>query len=187
LPRNDGSGLADYLLGTETVTAIAIDGAGRKWFGTKSSGVYLLSADNTKVISHYNAANSPLFSDSVTAVAVDSKTGEVWFGTSEGTLSLREIAIAGRDSYSDVYSFPNPVREDFSGNVTITGLMNDTEVRITDISGNLVYKTISEGGQASWDLTTYNGQRVRTGVYLVFCADTGATSSAVTKILVIGR
>jgi hypothetical protein len=187
VPRNDGSGLADYMLGTESITAISVDGANRKWLGTKSSGAYMLSADGTAVIKNYNIQNSPIFSDSIASIAVDNKTGEVWFGTSEGVLSVREIATSGSQSFSDVYSFPNPVREDYSGNVTITGLMKDTQVKITDISGNLVYETMSEGGQASWDLTTYNGHRVRTGVYLAFCANNDGSESCVTKILVIGR
>ena len=187
VPRNDGSGLADYMLGTESITAISVDGANRKWLGTKSSGAYMLSADGTTVLKNYNVQNSPIFSDSIASVAVDNKTGEVWFGTSEGVLSVREIATSGKQSFSDVYSFPNPVREDYPGNVTITGLMKDTQVKITDISGNLVYETMSEGGQASWNLTTYNGHRVRTGVYLAFCANNDGSESCVTKILVIGR
>ncbi len=122
VPRNDGSGLADYMLGTESITSIAVDGANRKWLGTKSSGVYQLSADGTTMIKNYTEQNSPLFSDSIATVAVDDITGEVWFGTSKGVLSVRETATSGKESFSDVYSFPNPVREDFSGNVTITGL-----------------------------------------------------------------
>lgn len=185
--RNDGSGLADYMLGTESITAISVDGANRKWLGTKSSGAYLLSADGTKVIKSYNTSNSPIYSDSIASIAVDNVTGEVWVGTSEGVLSLRELAISGSQSFNAVYSFPNPVRKDFHGNVTITGLMKETRIKITDISANLVYETVSEGGQASWDLTTYDGQRVRTGVYLVFCATSDGTESFVTKILVAGK
>ncbi|MFZ0282833.1 MAG: hypothetical protein WAL29_14370 [Bacteroidales bacterium] len=187
VPRNDGSGLADYMLGTETITSISIDGANRKWLGTRSSGVYLLSADGTKMLKNYNTQNSPLFSDSIASVAVDNKTGEVWFGTAEGVLSVREIAISGEQKFTDVYAFPNPVRENYDGKVTITGLVRDSRVKITNISGDLVYETVSEGGQAEWDLTTYTGNRVATGVYLVFCSGGDGSQSFVTKILVIGR
>jgi hypothetical protein len=187
VPREDGSGLADYLLGTETITSIGVDGANRKWLGTLNSGAYLLSADGTKMLKNYNTGNSPLFSDHITSLAVDDLSGEVWLGTSAGVLSLRETATAGGEEFGKVYSFPNPVRETFTGNVTITGLMRDTNVKITDVSGNLVYETVSAGGQASWDLTTYTGSRVTTGVYLVFCAASDGSQSCVTKILVIGR
>jgi hypothetical protein len=187
VPRNDGSGLADYMLGTESITSIAVDGANRKWLGTRNSGVYQLSADGTAMIKNYNEKNSCLFSDSIVSIAVDNITGEVWIGTSKGVLSVRETATSGKESFDSVYSFPNPVREDFMGNVTITSLMRDTEIKITDVSGNLVFKTVSEGGQASWDLTTYNGHRVSTGVYLIFCANGDGSKSCVTKILVIGN
>ncbi len=187
VPRNDGSGLADYMLGTETITSISVDGSNKKWLGTLNSGVYLLSADGTTMIKNYNRQNSPLFSNSVSSVAVDNVTGEVWIGTSAGVLSVRETATSGGDKFGKVYSFPNPVRKNFTGNVTITGLLRDTRIKITDISGNLVYDTESEGGQASWDLTTYNGRRVATGVYLVFCASPYGSQSCVTKILVMGR
>ena len=185
IPRNDGTGLADYMLGTETITSIAIDGANRKWLGTASSGAYLLSPDGTLQVNNYNESNSPLFSNTINCVAVDQKSGNVWFATSKGVMSVRGDATAGLSSFTNVYSFPNPVRGDFTGNVTITGLVRDTQIRITDISGNLVFKTISDGGQASWDLTTYNGRRVATGVYMVFCASPDGSQSCVTKILVI--
>lgn len=185
IPRNDGTGLADYMLGTETITSIAVDGANRKWLGTASSGAYLLSSDGTSQIVNYNESNSPLLSNIINSIAVDGKNGNVWFATSRGLISVRGDATEGRASFSGIYSFPNPVREDFEGSVTITGLIRDTQVRITDISGNLVYRTISEGGQASWDLTTYNGRRVSTGVYVVFCASPDGSQSCVTKILVI--
>jgi ligand-binding sensor domain-containing protein len=185
IPRNDGSGLADYMLGTEAITSIAVDGANRKWLGTLSSGAYLLSPDGTTKLKNFNEANSPIFSNSISSVAVDDKSGTVWFATSKGVISVRGDATAGQDKFSGVYSFPNPVREDFTGNVTVTGLIRDTQIRITDVSGNLVYKTVSDGGQASWDLTTYNGKHVATGVYLVFCASSDGSQSCVTKILVI--
>lgn len=187
VPRNDGSGLADYMLGTESITAISVDGANRKWLGTKSSGAYLLSPDGTSVVKNYNTLNSPIFSDSIAALAIDNNSGEVWFGTSLGVISVREIATSGGKSFSHVYSFPNPVREDFEGSVTISGLLKDSQIKITDVSGNLVYETISEGGQASWDLTTFTGHRVKTGVYLAFCSGADGSESCVTKILVIGR
>ena len=185
VPRNDGTGLADYMLGTEVITSIAVDGANRKWLGTLNSGAYLLSPDGTTRIKNYNEQNSPILSNSVNTLAVDNKSGDVWFGTSKGIQSLRGDAITGGEKFSKVYSFPNPVRETFKGNVTITGLIRDSQIKITDISGNLVYETTSDGGMATWDLKTYNGKRVSTGVYLIFCASNDGSQSTVTKMLVI--
>lgn len=185
VPRNDGTGLADYMLGTEIITSIAVDGANRKWLGTYSSGAYLFSSDGTKQIVNYNEENSPILSNTVVSIGVDDRTGEVWFGTALGLISVRGNATSGTEEFRDVYTFPNPVRASYEGNVTITGLMRNTEIRIADISGNLVYKTISDGGQATWDLRTYNGKRVSTGVYLIFCSSEDGTDSFVTKMLVI--
>jgi hypothetical protein len=185
IPRNDGTDKADYVLKTETITSIAVDGANRKWLGTSRSGVYMLSADGTKQIKNFSEQNSPLISNSIVSLAIDNKTGEVWFGTSKGVQSYRGDATEGQEKFSKIYTFPNPVREDFLGNVTITGLIRDTQIRITDISGNLVYETISDGGEATWDLKTYNGKRVSTGVYLVFCASKDGSQSAITKMLII--
>lgn len=185
IPRNDGTNLADYILQSETVTSIAIDGANRKWLGTSNSGAYLISADGTKSLKNYNRDNSPLLSDNIISLAVDNKTGDIWFGTAKGIQSLRGDAVEGNEKFAKVYAFPNPVRQDFIGNVTITGLMKDTHVRITDVSGNLVYETVSDGGMASWDLKNYLGDRVATGVYMIFCSGNDGRESIVTKVLVM--
>ncbi|MEZ4998365.1 MAG: hypothetical protein R2758_13195 [Bacteroidales bacterium] len=99
IPCNDGTGLADYLLGTETVTAISVDGANRKWFGTLSSGAYLMSDDARTELAHFNTLNSPMLSDNVVKVAVNGKTGEVWFGTTEGIISYRGEATSGGEDF----------------------------------------------------------------------------------------
>jgi hypothetical protein len=185
IPRSDGSGLADYLLGTATVTTISVDGANRKWFGTMSSGAYLMSEDGKKELLHFNSANSPLLSDNIVKISINNLTGDVWFGTSEGIISYRGDATAGRDDYSGLYVFPNPVREDYEGIVTVTGLVEGSTVKITDISGNLVYEAVSLGGQVTWDLLNYRSARVATGVYLVFCSNEDGSLTKVTKLLVI--
>ncbi len=173
------------MLITETIRSISVDGANRKWLGTDNSGAYLLSPDGINLIKNFNEQNSPILSNTIASLAVDNKSGDVWFGTSKGVVSYRSNATTGEKQFTNIYTFPNPVREDFTGNVTITGLMKDTRIKITDISGNLVYETESDGGEATWDLKTYNGKRVATGVYMVFCASNDGTESFVTKMLVI--
>lgn len=185
IPRDDGTGLADYLLGTEIITSIAVDGANRKWVGTFNSGAYLISADGTRQIAHFTTANTPLPSNTVVSVSADLSTGLVWMGTANGIIAYRSDAPAGSDSFSSLYAYPNPVRPDYQGPVTIAGLVRDASVKITDVSGNLVYETTSTGSEAVWDLTNYRGQRVSSGVYLVFCASPDGSDSGVTKILVI--
>lgn len=178
-------GFTGYLLESETVTAIAIDGQNRKWVGTENAGVFLLSPDGTEQVHHFTEENSPLLSNTVLDVAIDHTTGEVYFGTQAGLTAYRGSATAGNANYDDIYAFPNPVEPGYAGTIAIAGLKRDTDVKITDISGNLVFQTLSEGGQAVWDGTTITGEPVATGVYLVFCADLNGRDRAVTKILVV--
>jgi len=185
VPRNDGSNLADYLLENQKVLCMATDGANRKWIGTESSGVYLVSDDGLQTFHTFNIDNSPLPSNHIHSLAISPQTGEVFMGTDKGIVSYSGRATEGDQSFNKIYAYPNPVRPDFKGDITITGLMRDSHVKITTASGRLVYETQSLGGKAYWNGTNYNGQEVKTGVYLVFvCAEDGK-QSAVTKILVV--
>ncbi|MEN8121930.1 MAG: two-component regulator propeller domain-containing protein [Bacteroidota bacterium] len=177
--------LVQYLLAKEKITAIAIDGANRKWFGTENSGIYLMSADTREELFHFHTGNSPLFSNSITDIAVNGKTGEVFIGTSLGIVSYKGTATEGNDSYADAYVYPNPVRENYVGLITITGLATDVNVKITDVSGKLVYETTAFGGQAIWNGKNFGNQKVQTGVYLIFCTDDGGKNTKVLKLLFI--
>ena len=183
LDLNDG--IYHPLLSTETVTAIAVDGANRKWLGTNGSGVFLVSESGEKEVEHFTAENSPLLSNIIRSISVNEQSGEVFFGTDKGLISFQGDASGGKDDYSGVYVFPNPVRETYNGPVTITGLIAESDVKITDIGGNLVFKTTSLGGQAVWDGRNLNGRRVKTGVYLVFCNDKYGNETTITKLLFI--
>ena len=185
IPRKDGSIFGDPLLGTETVTAIAVDGANRKWLGTASAGVFLVSSDGMKEIHSFNTGNSPVLSDNIIDIAINDRTGEVYIATDKGLISYKSDAISPGSVFSDVYVYPNPVRHDYFGDIVITGLVAETLLKITDISGNLVYETKSLGGQAIWDGNNFRGERVRTGVYLVFGSDKDGVMSMVTKLLFI--
>ncbi len=173
------------LLEKETITAIAVDGANRKWFGTKSSGVYLTSANGETELKHFTTENSPLLNNEITDIAVNQKSGEVFIGTISGLISYMGEATEANDEFSDVYVYPNPVRETYEGPIVVKGLVDDTDVKITDISGNLVYKTTSLGGQAIWDGKNLNGNRCKTGVYLVFLSDAFGEKTKVTKLMFI--
>ena len=174
-----------YLLHTEAITDIAIDGGNRKWFATQNSGVYLMSPDGKTQILNFNEKNSPLISNNVMSIGINHDSGEVFFGTDKGIVSYKSTATAGDDEFSNVYVYPNPVREDYDGIITITGLASDVDVKITDISGNLVYKTTATGGQAVWNGKSLNGEKVHTGVYLVFCTNDDGTKTHITKLLFV--
>ncbi len=183
LIEQDGN--IQVLMETEIVTAIAVDGANRKWLGTQGSGVFLMSEDGTEQIHAFNEENSPLISNNIIDIEINHENGEILFATDKGIVAYRGTATKGAKAFNDVYAYPNPVRETYSGVVAIKGLLRDTDVKITDISGNLVFKTVSEGGQAIWDGTDFFGTRVQTGVYLVFCANEDGSETIATKILVV--
>lgn len=185
IPRNDGTDRADYLLGGDAVSAIAVDAGNRKWLGTQGSGVILVSPDGTKQLEVFDVNNSALPSNFITAITIDDKTGEVFFATSEGLVSYKGRATQGEGSFSKIYAFPNPVRPNYSGTITITGLMTNSNVKITDTAGKLVFETTSVGGQAFWDGRNFYGTLVKSGVYLVFVASEDGKSSGVTKIAIL--
>lgn len=185
IPRNDGTNDADLLLVTEKINDIAVDGANRKWFATEKSGVFLESPDGKKEILHFTEDNSPLLSNNVLTLAVNDATGEVFFGTDKGIVSYRGSATEGSDDFNEVHVFPNPVRETYRGDITVTGLVGNVNVKITDITGNLVFETTALGGQALWNGKNFRGDRVQTGVYLVFCTNEDGSKTHVTKLLFI--
>lgn len=183
LIEQDGN--IQILLETEQVNCIEIDGANRKWVGTANSGVFLLSEDGLSQVIHFTDENSPLLSNNVVDVAINQETGEVFFATDRGIVSYTSTATNFDQEISSVKVYPNPVREDYTGDITIDGLAFETDVKITDVSGNLVYQTTSFGGRAIWDGTDQFGGRVATGVYLVFCTDQNGDASNVAKVAVI--
>ncbi|WP_321425298.1 two-component regulator propeller domain-containing protein [uncultured Bacteroides sp.] len=186
VPRNDGTNLADFLLANEKINAICIDGANRKWIGTESNGIFLLSEDGLKTIHHFSTSNSPLLSDKIQSLVINPNTGKLYIGTDQGLISYMSDATEGGNSFSEnAHAYPNPVKPDYTGVITVTGLIRDSDVRVTDISGNLIYSGTSVGGQFTWDGNNSKGKRVASGVYLVLAADAEGKEGIATKILVI--
>ena len=185
IPRNDGTNNADPLLGTQVVTTIEVDGANRKWIGTAGGGVYLVSDDGLEQFEQFNASTSPLLSDNIIDICVDGVSGEVFFGTDKGIISYKGEALEGAAFYDNVVVYPNPVRETYQGPVAIKGLLEKTTVKIMDVGGNLVYEMESLGGQALWDGTNFRGERVATGVYMIYLSSADGNLSHVTKLLFI--
>lgn len=184
---DDGTDAAYYLLEGQKVTSIAIDGANRKWIGTEGAGLFLVNATNTEVIETFTAENSLLISNIINCLAINNNTGEVFVGTDKGIVSYMGDAITGKIDYSDVYAYPNPVRPEYQGRVAITGLMHNSNVKITDLQGNLLSQGPSNGGVYSWDCTNQAGRRVGTGIYLVLSSSgiNNGSMSVVTKIMIV--
>lgn len=182
---NQNDGLYHPVLRKEMVSALAIDGGNRKWCGTLSSGIYLISADGTEELAHFTAENSELISNVILDLEYNGDNGELYIATDLGLISYGTESKNSFRQFTDVYAYPNPVHSGYEGNIYITGMMENTNVKITNISGRLVYETTSLGGQAIWDGRDLAGKRVHTGVYLVFCASEEGEESTVTKIAFI--
>lgn len=176
----------EYLMAYEGITAIAVDGANRKWVGTSSGGLYLLSATGLEQLEHFTAENSPLFSNRIITLGIQPRTGEVYIGTDKGLQVYRSTATyADAEPQEEVYAFPNPVRPNYDGPIAIKGFTRDALVHITDAAGHTVYSTRALGGQAIWNGRTLNGERVAAGVYYVFASDAEDGHRSVAKILVV--
>ena len=187
IPRNDGTNLADYLLAGVDISCMAIDGGGRKWFGTNGNGVYLISADNMKQVQHFLSDNSKLISNNIESIAINDKTGEVFIGTDKGLCSYMSDATKPSDNPGgeETYAYPNPVRPNYTGLITVVGLAFNSDVKIVTTNGVLVAKGTSNGGTFTWDGNDLNGKRVASGVYMVQTSDQEGNNGTVCKIAIV--
>ena len=186
VPRNDGTNYADYLLAGTDITACVIDKANRKWFGTGGAGIYLIGSDNISQLQHFTASNSPLLSDNILALALDEKNGELFIGTDKGLCSYTAPIPSGDGMTKDnVYAYPNPVRPDYAGPITITGLENNADVKILTANGSLVSEGKANGNQYKWYGLDRDGRRVASGVYMVAVATADGETGVVCKVAII--
>lgn len=185
--RNDGTVYADYLLSTDVINGIAVDPLNRKWVSTEASGLFLVSADGTEILENFTNTNSPLPTNQIWGVYCNPNGNEVYVNTAAGSYIYNSTAAPAAEDYSEVYAYPNPVRPDYEGWITIQGLMDNSLVKIADAQGNVVAQGMSEGGMYVWDGCNAAGERVRSGVYMVLASQSSGESSsgAVTKIVVI--
>lgn len=187
VPRNDGTNLADYLLSGIDISCMAVDAANRKWFGTNGNGVYLISADNNTEEQHFLASNSYLLSDNVESIAINEQSGEVFFGTDKGLCSYMSDATITNEEMSkdNVWAYPNPVRPEYNGLITITGLSYNADVKICTSNGVLVNEGRSTGGSYIWNGCDKDGKRVASGVYMVQTAKSDGSKGTVCKIAIV--
>ncbi len=173
---------AGLLFQNENVNTIAVDGANNKWIGT-GNGVWQISDDAETILKRFNTENSPLPSNEISKIVVHPKTGDVFMATTGGLISYRSEATEGYETSENILVFPNPVPSNYSGTIAIRGLTENADVRITDVSGQLIYRAKAQGGQAVWDGKTYTGQRPMSGVYYVFVTDKNGEETGATKFI----
>lgn len=162
------NGQLGVLLRNENIKTIAIDGGNRKWFGTEN-GVYVVSSSLDRIDHHFHTDNSPLPHNTVSDITIDEKSGEVYIATDDGLVSYRGEAVdAQRGESSQITVFPNPVPPQFNGSVGIRDVGENALVRITTLSGRLIYENRAIGGQLAWNRLDQDGSPVASGIYLVY-------------------
>lgn len=177
-------GYLGYLFGSESVRAMAVDAANRKWVGT-TNGLWLISADGKTELLKFNKENSPLPANQITDIEIDQTTGEVYIGTTGGLVSYQGDAIAHCEDCGNALVYPNPVKPEYVGPIAIKGLAEDAYVKITDATGTLVFQGKANGSQMVWDGKGYNGIKAKSGVYLVFSSSQEGKDREVAKILLL--
>ncbi len=178
-------GLAQELLNDQSITEIVVDGANNKWISTIDSGVFLFSPSGQETLFHFTEDNSPLPSNNVQDIALDPETGTVYFATTEGLVSFNGTNTGPAENLEEVIVYPNPVRPTFNGEVTIQGLTARTNVKITDITGNLVYEENTVGGSITWDTRAFGRHRVASGVYIILITGPDALETQIAKLMII--
>jgi hypothetical protein len=178
-------GNVEYVLGSTHITDIEVDGGNRKWMATAGAGLVLLSSDGSEIIKQFTKENSALISNNIYDIKMNQETGELFIITDLGLVSYRSDASQDDADYSSTKVFPNPVRPGYEGLITIQGIRYDSDVKVTDVAGNLIFKTTSNGGTATWDGKRVDGSKVESGVYLIWTATNEGTSRKVGKVVVV--
>lgn len=188
VPRNDGTDYADYLLTGIPVSAITVDAGNRKWLGTYGAGVYLVNEDGSEVLQHFTTDNSPLLSDNIYDFAINPNNGRLYIATDKGLCSYDAGTTEAQPTLNkaNLRIYPNPVRPDYKGMVTVAGLTDGAEVKVLTTGSQLVARGNASGGSWQWDVTQQNtGDRVAPGVYYIMVATADGKTSVAGKVVVI--
>lgn len=163
-------GNVEYLLGKTSISDIEIDGGNRKWIASTNAGLFLLSADGNQLLQSFTKENGTLISNNITDIQFNHQTGELFIVTDMGLVSYRVDASEGKQDYETALIFPNPYKPEHTKGITLQGLKYDSDIKVTDAAGNVVYKTTSNGGTAFWNALDWEGNRVAPGVYFFWAA-----------------
>jgi hypothetical protein len=188
-------GIPKKLLGDQTINTIAIDGADNKWFGTDNGGVLYTNPNGQNTLASFNKDNSPLPSNKILKISVDTSTGKVFFATDKGVVAYKSNVASFGEELDEVYAYPNPALRNHQ-TITIDGkngkhLPKGTNVKILDVAGNLVYETNVvegqqlQGGKVVWNKANLAGKKVASGVYIVLLTNNDASQTSTTKIAII--
>lgn len=188
VPRNDGTNLADYLLDNVQVNAIISDGSGQKWFGTYGGGLICTGSDGRNIKKIYTADDSDIPSSSIYDLCYNPDSNSIMVSTEKGLAELFLSGNSDMEGESGVRVYPNPVRLDYYGYVTVDGLPDGAMVKIVNTAGNIIKECgQADGGSVQWDITDHNNKRAPGGVYFVISTNgpDGDKFSKVSKLAVV--
>ncbi|WP_373810441.1 type IX secretion system anionic LPS delivery protein PorZ [Porphyromonas loveana] len=175
-----------YILDKVTVTDIVVDKLNNKWVGTQGNGLYLLSEDCSRILAHYAVSNSPLLSDNILSLALDGTDGLLYIGTADGLMTFQTGTGSGTVAELDgIYVYPNPLRPEHPDGITIAGLQAGCDIKITDMTGRLLFQTESVATEVKWNARGADGNRVASGVYAVAVYDPASKKSKLLRFAVI--
>jgi hypothetical protein len=204
-------GIPTELLSNQFITDIKVDGSDNKWVGTLDSGIFYFSADGQETIYQFTTDNSPLPSNAISDISIDSESGEVYIATERGLVSFSSGGTKPQETLEEAYVYPNPVRPEYdilgfddlnniNNGVKVSGLTENVNVKITDIEGNLVaeaqsrvnqrssrqnYNFAIDGGTGIWNGKNLRGNVVASGVYLFLISDLDSFETKVLKLLIV--
>ena len=180
------NGTGEELFRDSHILSVEVDQGNQKWISVDDGGVFYLSSNGEQTLTQFTRANSPLPTNNVTDIKVDSKTGKVYFVTLEGVVVYQGDVLEVTENFGDVLVYPNPVvYAQYKGNVRIRGLAAKTNIRITDAAGNLVHQAVARGGSYEWNLANNRGVRVASGIYFVLMTNEDGTDTSTAKIAVV--
>lgn len=178
-------GIPKELMFGQTITDIKVDGANNKWVSTLDAGVFLFSPDGQNTIHHFTKDNSPLPSNGITDMSIGNTSGVIYFATEKGMVAFNANSTTSATDLENVVIQPNPVRPNYNGNVIIKGLVDGSNIKITDVSGNLVDENTVKGGTYEWNQTAFGKHKVASGVYIVMVTTKEGDETTVEKVMIV--
>jgi len=171
------------------INTMTVDPLNQKWVGT-TEGVFLLSSDGTQTLASYTVENTAgkLMDNDVKSIAVDSRTGTVYFGTMSGLASLTTPAAAPVAAFDVLTVFPNPFIVPSTTALTVSGLVANSGIKVVTVDGKVLRTLKTPGGLVgTWDGKDSRGEDVASGVYLIIAYAEDGSTVAAGKVAVIKR
>lgn len=169
LVMNYSPGIPEYGLYSSNIAALAMDGVGNLWAGTKSGISVKLNSESSWI--NFTAENSDIISNDVLSIAADDESGYIYVGTTSGVSKLSTPFLRPVDKIQALKIYPSPFKPSIHKQVIIDNLTWNVSVNIFTPSGLLV-KSLNNhldanGRQLTWDGKDENDVSVPSGVYLV--------------------